>query len=46
MSGGGGDTLARQAGWQIEHGPQPHVQCPSCVHRATLNPPAKDPTNV
>lgn len=31
---GGGDTLARQAGWQIEWRPRPYVRCPKC----------KDPT--
>jgi hypothetical protein len=26
----GGDTLARQAGWQIEWRPLPFVRCPKC----------------
>lgn len=32
--GGGGDTLARKAGWKIEWLPQPFVRCPSCLGRA------------
>lgn len=27
---GGGDAMAREAGWQIEWRPRPFVRCPNC----------------
>lgn len=30
MAGGGGDTQARAAGWQIEWRPRPFVRCRDC----------------
>lgn len=28
--GGGGDSIARKAGWHVEQRPRPIVRCPKC----------------
>ncbi len=30
-AGGGGDNVARKAGWRIEWRPAPFVRCPDCT---------------